>query len=315
MMAPWWLGVAFLSACLSAPSVAFAQDPHAGHKPAPAKEQPAKPQTTQPQPEKPTVSEKPASPTEDHSAHMAQEEAASEQPREPIPPLTDADRAAAFPPGLEGHAVHDKPIIVSVLFDQLEWQGGEEGGISIDNKTWVGGDINRLWLRAEGESSAGRPENAQMHALYGRSISRWWDVVAGVRQDFKPGPSQTWLAVGIQGLAPQWFEVEATAYIANEARTHFRFEVEYELLMTNRLILQPLFETEIYGKDDPIRRIGAGLSSMDAGLRLRFEIRREFAPYVGIVWHRAFFGSADFAREDGEEVGNTRLAFGVRTWF
>jgi copper resistance protein B len=241
--------------------------------------------------------------------------AASDQPKEPIPPLTDADRRAAFPQGLDGHATHDRRIEAFVLFDQLEWQGGEEGGVAIDNKTWIGGDINRLWLRAEGESSAGRPENAQMHALYGRSISRWWDVVAGARQDFQPGASQAWLAVGIQGLAPQWFEVEATAYVGRSARTHFRFEVEYELLLTNRLVLQPLVEAEIYGKDDPVRRIGAGLSSIDAGLRLRYEFRREFAPYVGVVWHRACFGSADFAREDGEEVGTTRVAVGVRTWF
>ena len=119
--------------------------------------------------------------------------------------------AAAFPAGLEGHATHDRRINTFVLFDQLEWQGGENGGLSIDNKTWIGGDVNRLWLRAEGESSDGRPENAQLHALYGRSISRWWDVVAGVRHDFRPGPGQDWLAVGIQDLAPQWFKVEATA--------------------------------------------------------------------------------------------------------
>lgn len=282
-------------AFLAFPATAAGQDPHAGH---------AQPGTQKPAP-KPTE--------EDHAAHTAP--ATTEQPKEPIPPLTDADRTAAFPEGLDGHATHDRRLMTFVLFDQLEWQGGEEGGISIDNKTWIGGDINRLWLRAEGESSGGRPENAQLHAMYGRSFSRWWDVVAGVRQDFKPGPAQTWLAVGIQGLAPQWFEVEATAYVGDEARTHFRFEVEYELLFTNRLILQPLFETEVYGKDDPLRRIGAGLSSIDAGLRLRYEFRREFAPYVGLVWHRAFFGSADFAREDGEDVGNTRLAFGIRTWF
>jgi copper resistance protein B len=284
-----------LAALALTPGAAFAQAPPAGHG--------------QQTPQKP-----PAKPTEDdHAVHAAGTTA--EQPKEPIPPLTDADRKAAFPDGLEGHATHDRRITAFVLFDQLEWQGGDDGGFSIDNKTWIGGDINRLWLRAEGESSAGRPENAQMHAMYGRSFSRWWDVVAGVRQDFKPGPSQGWLAVGVQGLAPQWFEIEATVYLGNDARTHFRFEVEYELLFTNRLILQPLFETEIYGKDDPTRRIGAGLSSIDAGLRLRYEIRREFAPYVGVVWHRAFFGSADYAREDGEEIGNTRLAIGLRTWF
>jgi copper resistance protein B len=295
MMTTLTLAAMLVGSLAALPAAAFAQHAHDGQ--------------VQPGTQKPAA--KPAE--EDHSAHTAP--APGEQPKEPIPPLTEADRKAAFPEGLDAHATHDRRLYAFVLFDQLEWQGGEEGGISIDNKTWVGGDINRLWVRAEGESSAGRPENAQLHVMYGRSFSRWWDAVAGVRQDFKPGPAQTWLAVGIQGLAPQWFEVEATAYIGDEARTHFRFEVEYELLFTNRLILQPLFETEIYGKDDAIRRIGAGLSSIDAGLRLRYEFRREFAPYVGVVWHRAFFGSADFAREDGEEVGNTRLAIGIRTWF
>jgi copper resistance protein B len=281
-----------LAVSLLWPSIAIAQDPHAGHQP---------------------TNQSPAKPAEpDHSPHMA---AAADQPREPIPVLTESDRAAAFPPGLEGHATHDQRIAAFVLFDQLEWQGGENGGVSIDNKTWIGGDINRLWLRAEGESSAGRPENAQMHALYGRSISRWWDLVAGVRQDFKPGPAQSWVAIGIQGLAPQWFEVEATAYIGRAGRTHLRLEAEYELLLTNRLILQPLIETEIYGKDDPVRGIAPGLTSIDAGLRLRYEMRRELAPYVGLTWHRALFGTADYARADGEEVGKVRVAMGMRVWF
>jgi copper resistance protein B len=281
---------------LGAPSVGAAQDQHAGH---------AQTQTPKPPPAKPAE--------EDHSAHVTQQTA--EQPREPIPPVTDADRAAAFPQGLDGHATHDRRVTAFVLFDQLEWQGGENGGVSIDNKTWIGGDVNRLWLRGEGESSAGRPENAQVHVLYGRSISRWWDVVVGMRQDFRPGPAQAWLAFGIHGLAPQWFEVEATGYVGQSGRTHLRLEVEYELLITNRLVLQPLVEAELFGKSDPQRGVGAGLSAIDAGLRLRYEIRREFAPYIGLTWHRATFGSADLARADGDDVGRARLAIGVRTWF
>jgi copper resistance protein B len=284
-----------LTLALLAPSLAHAQDPHAGHA-AP----PAAPQAAPQPPPKPTG--------DDHAAHS------KEQPKEPLPPITDADRAAAFPADLEGHTTHDRRITTFVLFDQLEWQGGDDGGISIDNKTWIGGDTKRVWLRAEGESSAGRPENAQLHALYGWSISRWWDVVLGARQDFRPGPSQAWFAVGIQGLAPQWFDVEATAYVGRAGRTHLRFEVEYELLVTNRLVLQPLVETEIYGKADPLRGIGAGLTSIDAGLRLRYEIRREFAPYIGITWHRALFQTADFARAEGEQVGRARLAVGLRAW-
>ena len=255
-------------------------------------------------------------PAEDHSAHMAPpQEQSKDKPKEPIPALTDADRAAAFPQGLEGHAVHDRPVNWFVLFDQLEWQGGDSGGVSLENTSWIGGDINRLWIRAEGESEDGAVETAFVHALWGRSFSRWWDVVAGVRQDFRPGDPQTWVAVGVQGLAPQWFEVEATGYVGAGGRTHARFEIEYDLLLTNRLVLQPLVELEMYGKADPERGIGAGLSSIETGLRLRYEVRREFAPYVGVTWDQKLFGTADYARDEGEKVGGTRMTFGVRTWF
>ena len=139
-----------------------------------------------------------------------------------------------------------------VLFDQLEWQAGGGGpGANWDTNGWIGKDINRVWFRTEGDSESGEIGEAQAHVLYGRAIHRWWDVVAGVRQDFSPGPGRTWAAIGIQGLAPYWFEVQATAYVGESGRTHFRFETEYELLLTNRLVLQPQVEVEIYGKSDP----------------------------------------------------------------
>lgn len=237
------------------------------------------------------------------------------QPREPVPPLTDDDRAAAFP-DVAGHAVHDRAIHSFVLFDQLEWQSAEGGHAgSWDSHGWVGGDINRFWFRTEGEGERSRLGSAQAHALYGRAFARWWDLVLGIRQDFRPGSAQTWAAVGIQGLAPYWFEIEATAYLAASGRTHARLEAEYELLLTNRLILQPLVEFEIYGKSDRGRGVGAGLSAIDAGARLRYEIRRELAPYIGLVWSRKFFGTADLARQAGEEVGTARLVLGARVWF
>ena len=237
------------------------------------------------------------------------------QPKEPIPPVTEADRAAAFPPDMHGHAVHDTNFNYQVLFDQLEWQGGDSGGFTLENTSWFGGDVNRLWIRADAESDDGDIENASVDALWGRSFSRWWDFVLGMRQDFNPGDPQAWAAVGIQGLAPQWFEIEATGYVGAEGRTRAEFEVEYDLLLTQRLKLQPLVELDLYGKDDPQRGVSAGLSSLEAGLRVRYEIRREFAPYVGITWDRKLFGTADLAREQGEDVGKVRVAFGVRTWF
>ena len=257
----------------------------------------------------------PAAGQEDHSAH--QKPAAQKEYPAGIPPVTEEDRKAAFPQLDDaGHAVHDSAVHYYVLFDQLEWQAGD--GITAgnwDNRGWIGRDVNRFWFRTEGEAEDGDLAEAQAHALYGRAIHRWWDVVAGVRQDFRPGPARTWAAVGVQGLAPYWFEVEATAYIGESGRTHFRVETEYELLLTNRLILQPLVELEIYGKSDPERGIGAGLSSGEAGLRVRYEFRREFAPDIGVTWNRKFFGTGDFARAAGEDTGGARLATGVRVWF
>jgi copper resistance protein B len=235
--------------------------------------------------------------------------------QEEVPPVTDADRAAAFP-GVDGHPFHDSALHHFVLFDQLEWQsldGGDSG--SWDTKGWIGGDRNRVWFRTEGDVRDASFAATQTHVLFGRAVARWWDVVAGVRQDVRPGPAQTWAAIGLQGIAPYWFDVQATAYVGASGRTHFRFESEYDLLVTNRLVFQPLLETEIYGKSDPEHGFGAGLATLDIGLRLRYEIRRELAPYLGLVWSRKFFGTADFAEAAGETAAGARLAVGVRTWF
>lgn len=251
---------------------------------------------------------------QDHSVH--QKPAEQKQYPAGIPPITDEDRAAAFPELNGQHTVHDDAVHYYVLFDQLEWQTGD--GVragSWDNRGWIGKDVNRFWFRTEGEAEDGDLAEAQAHAFFGRAIHRWWDLVVGVRQDFRPGPQRTWAAVGIQGLAPYWFEVEATAYIGEAGRTHFRLETEYELLFTNRLVLQPLVELEIYGKSDPERGTGSGLSSGEVGLRLRYEFRREFAPYLGATWSRKFFGTADLAEAAGEETSGARLALGVRVWF
>jgi copper resistance protein B len=231
-----------------------------------------------------------------------------------IPPVTDADRAAAFP-DVMGHSVHDSDINYFVLLDQLEWHPAEgPDGLDWDARGWIGKDRDRFWFRTEGVSDLGQVRDAHTHLLYGRALSRWWDVVAGIRQDVRPGSPQTWASVGIQGLAPYWFEVQATANVGGSWRTQLRLEAEYELLLTNRWILQPLVEVGIYGKADPSRDIGAGLSSVDAGLRLRYLVRREFAPYVGVTWNWKFFGTKDLARESGAPTSLTRLALGVRLW-
>ncbi|BDU16390.1 copper resistance protein B [Lysobacter auxotrophicus] len=250
----------------------------------------------------------------DHAA-MGHGTPSQATPREPIPAITDADRAAAFPQ-LE-HGMHHAPERNSfVLFDRLEAIDLDDGrGEAWEAQAWFGSDIHRLWLRSEGEREHGHTESADLELLYGRSVTPWWDVVAGVKHDFKPGRSRDWAAFGVQGLAPYKFEVSATAYIGEGGATAATVEAEYEVLLTNRLILQPRVEVEAFGKDDPGRGVGSGLSTVETGLRLRYEVTRRFAPYVGVAWERAYGGTADLRRDEGEAVEDTRLVAGVRLWF
>ncbi len=236
------------------------------------------------------------------------------QAADPLPPVTDEMRAAAFP-DVHGHAAHDRHVNGFVLFDQLEWRSGNgPGGLSWSNTGWIGGDINRLWFRTEGDTAGDGLDDAQAHVLYGRAVARWWDVVAGVRQDIQPG-AQTWLAFGVQGLAPGFFEVQATAYLSDAGQTAAHVELEYDLLLTNRLVLQPTVEVSLYGKANASIGVGSGLSSGAAGLRLRYHIRREFAPYVGVSWVRAFGDTADVAHREDVPNGAPRLVVGARVWF
>ncbi|MEN5046711.1 copper resistance protein B [Pseudomonas koreensis] len=241
--------------------------------------------------------------------------AAPTESRTPIPVLTDADRAAVFvSPG--GHQVHDSAINSYFLADKLEWQNADDGSaLAWDLSGWIGGDIDRLWLRSEGERSNGKTEDAELQALWGHAISPWWDVVSGVRQDFKPGAPQTWAAFGVQGMALYNFEAEATAFLGEGGQSALRLEGDYDILLTNRLILQPTAELNVYGKNDPQRGLGSGLSNTETGLRLRYEIRREFAPYLGVTWHRTYGNTADYVREEGENRSEARLVLGVRLWF
>ncbi|WP_342245442.1 copper resistance protein B [Pseudomonas sp. OTU5201] len=235
--------------------------------------------------------------------------------RAPIPVPTDADRAAAFP-DLPPHAMHAGGINSYFLMDQLEYQDADDASVlSWDASAWIGSDINRLWLRSEGERSNGTTEEAEVQALYGRAVSPWWELVAGVRQDFKPGSPQTWAAFGAQGMPVYGLETKATAYLGESSQSAMRLEAEYDILLTNRLILQPLAEVNLYGRNDHERGVGSGLANTELGLRLRYEIVPQFAPYVGVTWNRNYGNTADFAREEGEDNDEARLVAGVRLWF
>ena len=215
-----------------------------------------------------------------------------------------------------GHAVHDRAINFQVLFDQFEWQFVHgEPGQRWDSRSWIGGDINRVWIRTEGDAVDGVLDTAEAQVLYGRSISRWWDVVAGVRFDARPEPSHTWFAIGVQGLAPQYIDVQATLYLGAEGHVAARVELEHDMHVTQRLVMQPLVELSLSGKDDPDRGIGAGLSTAEVGFRFRYEFKKELAPYAGVVWHKKLFGTGDYARDHDGDPGGWHIVSGLRFWF
>jgi copper resistance protein B len=282
------------------------RDSHAAHQaPPPAATQPAAPSSAPQGTPPPTV--------DPHAGHAMAADAGPSPPPPSLAPVTDEMRKAAFPV-VVGHPAHDRAINTFVLVDELEWRtGAGADGPAWSAAGWAGGDRNRLWFRTEGNGEGGSLDDAEAHVLYGRAIARWWDVVAGVRQDFDPG-AQAWLAVGLQGVAPGFFDVKATAYLADAGQAALRLEVEYDLLITNRLVLQPVGEANLYGRSNPSLGVGSGLSSGELGLRLRYQLRRELAPYVGVTWIRTFGETTDLAHQQGVN-GRPRLVTGVRVWF
>ena len=282
-----------LPALITLPAQADDTDPHAGHR----------------------MAEPEASP-DPHAHHRMPADGASPAGPE-IPEPTAEDLRAAFPDlgGMDLRRHMDTPLLAYLLVDQLEWQDADEGDRGAwEILSWVGYDLNRLWLRSEGERVNGEFEAAEAHLLYGRAISRWWDLVAGIRQDFEPGPGRSFAAVGLQGLAPYWFETEITLYAGEGGQSGARLEFEYDLLLSNRLILQPVVELNAWSRSDARRGIGAGVSDLETGLRLRYEIRREFAPYLGLNYERALGNTADLVEAGGGDVGELTAVAGLRLW-
>lgn len=204
----------------------------------------------------------------------------------------------------------------SLLIERLERTvDADADSTRYDAQAWFGGTYDRLVLKAEGEIMDGDVDDARTELLWGHAIAAFWDAQLGVRHDSGAGPDRDWLAFGVQGLAPYWFEVEVTAYLGENGRTALRAEVEYDLLLTQRLVLQPRAEASFHGRDDAARGFGSGLSDISAGLRLRYEFHREFAPYVGIEHGRVFGQTRDFVRAAGQDADETHWLAGVRFWF
>lgn len=216
--------------------------------------------------------------------------------------------------------VMDDQLHVFTLLDRLEIAPGlEEAPIVADATGWWGGDVNRLWLRAEGEQATEGEEGAvEAEALYGRLVSPFWDALVGVRVDHRWGAgreTRAHLAVGLEGLAPMWLELAPTLYVSQDGDVSAQVEAELDLLVTQRLVLQPRLEVQVAVQDVPEFGVGSGLGDLELGARLRYELRRELAPYVGVTWHRLFGDTADLARQAGEDDSRLSVVAGLRAWY
>lgn len=253
-------------------------------------------------------------PAPQHAGHGA-------PPMQTPQPLPPGPRSADYSDGVGyGPLVHmdmdDAKSIGMLLFDRLEYfDGRDQSGVAFDTQAWYGNDANKLWLKAEGETGTGRLQDLRVEALWDRPLSAFWDTQLGVRHDAGVGPDRSWAAVGVQGLAPYKIDIEATLYVGQSGRSAIRFESEYELRLTQRLIVQPRFEANVHGRSDAARGIGSGLSNAALGLRLRYEFTRQFAPYIGVEVERKFGQTASYARAAGEPAFEPKLVAGLRFWF
>ncbi|SIT48412.1 Copper resistance B (fragment) [Paraburkholderia ribeironis] len=233
------------------------------------------------------------------------------------PDARRADYSEGVSPSSEpGMDMDDAAPVGMLQFDQLEaFHNRDSNGLAWEMHGWYGNDSNKLWVRSEGERSGGHFGESDVEALWSHAVAAYWDTELGIRQDFGDGPPRHWAAFGVQGIVPYNFDLEATGYVDPSGRTAARVRAEYNMRFTQRLILQPDLEINAYGRSDPARRLGSGISDAQLGLRLRYEISRRVAPYIGAEWKRRFGGTANFARDDHQAVFDQQWVAGIRIWY
>jgi len=233
--------------------------------------------------------------------------------------VSGAAHAQATPsessPMLDMPRMLDKSIFVHGILNQLEGRFGETSSFRWSGEGWIGTDEDKVWLRTEGRLVKGEMDDGIHELFYSRAVSTYFNALIGGRYDLDSKPGRGWGAIGIEGLAPQFFRVGLTGYVSGDGHFGAKVEGSYDLLVTQRLILQPQVEMNFYTRDDPARQTGAGLSEIDVGLRLRYEIARKFAPYVGVSYLGRFGGTANYVREAGGNPDEIRFLLGVRAWF
>ncbi|HXR36206.1 MAG TPA: copper resistance protein B [Candidatus Binataceae bacterium] len=237
-------------------------------------------------------------------------------PALPMPPAAPSPKDLSPEAAPYGPPVMDDMILGHVLFDQMEGRtNGPDNELRWDGEGWVGTDMNRLWLKSEGFIAHGLATDGDQEALYDRPITTYFDAQAGVRYDLDSNPGRVWGAIGIEGLAPYFFQFAPTFYFSDRGYFAGRIAGSYDLLITNRLILQPQVEMNFYSKSQADRGVGSGLSEIDTGLRLRYEITRKFAPYIGFAYTGTYGETASFTRQEGGNVNDPRFVFGARIWY
>jgi copper resistance protein B len=230
-------------------------------------------------------------------------------------PATNSEPDLGVQPGAM-QPVMDQAIFAHAIFNQFEgrWNGSNPE-FRWDGQGWVGTDYDKLWIKSEGTVSNGALDDGQQQFLYSRAVTTYFDLQGGLRSDIDSRPTRNWAAFGIQGLAPYFFDLELTGFVSGEGHLTAKLQGSYDLLITQRLILQPQIELNVYSKADPARLTGSGFSDIDTDLRLRYEFTRQFAPYIGVVYEGKFGQTANFARQAGESTGDVRFVFGIRAWF
>lgn len=315
----------FFSAGLLSVAASAAHAQHAGHSMSSA----PRPQTSAPsqedsQSDSESSTSTPASQdqvdmSEAHSAHgpMHSEADATASEREHVPPA----RPQHEPPDMSSDKMielmemDDTASRTMILVNRLEYADANQDDLpSWDVLGWFGNDYSKLVAKSEGMRTTGEKETRN-ELLADRIVARYWSVQGGVRYDSLEGTDRTWAAIGLQGIAPYWFEVETTLYVGDGGRMAARVDVDYDMLLTQRLILQPELEVNAYSKSDPQNQIGSGISESELSLRLRYEFRREIAPYVGVLWRRAYGNTADFQRAEGADPDDVAFIAGIRVWY
>lgn len=249
------------------------------------------------------------------------DEVVGDEPPPPVPTDFAADRvfdpAAMASARAALRAEHGGSILSMVLLNVGEYQfRDDENGYRWDGEAWFGGDLNRLVIKSEGEGGIDSGvEAADVQALYSRAIGPYFDLQAGLRQDLQRGPKRTFATIGFEGVAPYWFETSGALFLSSKGELLGRLEGTYDLRLTQRWIVQPRVETNLSGQDIPELGVGSGISNIELGVRLRYEVKREFAPYVGVSFDRKLGGTADYARTLGKDVESTSFVIGMRAWF